>query len=281
MAPDREALSKEGLEAVKVRWGTWLSSLAVVMVVAGGCGNDAPEAPEPTVATTTAAETTVASSDVAETTTTVAGQTGLLGDDLNQDGQPDPTCSTKDFGGGLVLVVPCESATYASEPSEGVTLVPGSLYSLPAIPDDLKEKVLTDVSANAVRARDPNGKQVVVFFIQSDTLFAVGSSALSEPARATLDGLSRNLKAQWPTAPVQVRGHTDATGTASANQALSEQRASTVAGYLAGRGFDRSSLTSIGLGPTQPVALEKNPDGSESPAGRRENRRVELVVRIP
>ena len=180
-----------------------------------------------------------------------------------------------------MLTLLCEGAAYASEPSEGTTLVPGSLYGLPAIADDLKTEVLTDVSANAIQARDPAGKRIVVFFIQSDTLFAVGSAALSDPAKATLDGLARNIKGKWPTAPVQVRGHTDSTGSAAANQALSEQRAANVAGHLAGRGYDRASVTSIGLGSTLPVALEKRPDGSESPEGRRENRRVELVVRIP
>ena len=196
-------------------------------------------------------------------------------DDLNQDGVPDPPCGTRDFKAGLVLRMPCEPGYHANDPSEGTTFVPGSLAALPGLPDDVKEEVLTGVSANAVFSRDEAGRLVVVFFIQSDTLFAVGSSSLSGPARETLDGLARNITRKWPAAAVQVRGHTDSTGSAAANQTLSEQRAANVAGYLGTQGIDRGRLTSVGLASTLPVAAE---DGD---LGRRENRRVELVVRVP
>jgi outer membrane protein OmpA-like peptidoglycan-associated protein len=213
--------------------------------------------------------------DSPEPTTTLPPGATVGLDDLNQDGQRDLVCGTKDFGAGLVLQIPCDAAGYASEPSQGVTLVAGALSSLPAINDQLKAATLSDVSADAIAARDPAGKQVYVFFIQSDTLFDVGSSTLSNPARATLDGLARNIQATWPTASIQVRGHTDSTGTAAANQTLSQQRASTVMAYLASRGIAQSRLSSVGLGPTVPIALENGP------AGLRENRRVELVVRLP
>ena len=77
---------------------------------------------------------------------------------------------------------------------------------------------LSDVSGSAVQGRDPDGRKVVVLFISSDTLFDVGSAVLGNPARATFDGLARVIRENWPAAPVQVRGHTDATGSAAANQ---------------------------------------------------------------
>ena len=55
----------------------------------------------------------------------------------------------------------------------------------------MKVEVLADVSANAIGAKDEAGRQVIVFFIQSDTLFATGAATLSGPARDTLDGLAR------------------------------------------------------------------------------------------
>ena len=215
--------------------------------------------------------------EAADTPGTTAAPASRLSsyDDMNQDGQPDPTCGTRDFKAGLVLRVPCEAGFFASDPSEGTTLVPGALSGLPALPDDVKDQVLTEVSANAIASRDEAGKQVIVFFIQSDTLFATGSATLSGPARDTLDGLARNISRTWPGASVQVRGHTDSTGGAALNQTLSEQRATNVANYLASQGFDRSRLSSVGLASTLPVVLE---DGEP---GRRENRRVELVVRVP
>jgi outer membrane protein OmpA-like peptidoglycan-associated protein len=78
-----------------------------------------------------------------------------------------------------------------------------------------------------------------------------------------------------------VRGHTDATGSATVNQHLSEQRASTVANHLTMRGIDDSQLRSVGLGSNFPIVLETNPDGSDNPTGREHNRRVELAVILP
>jgi outer membrane protein OmpA-like peptidoglycan-associated protein len=251
--------------------------MAVLMSLTAACGGGSSDdaAPSPD---TSATESTAAESGAA--TTLRPGATAGF-DDLNQDGEPDPTCGTRDFGAGLVLTIPCDASGYSSEPSEGVVLVPDSLRGLPSINDQLSSDILSNVSSTAVAARDENGKQVYVFFIQSDTLFDTGASTLSDPARETLAGLAQGIQRNWPTAPIQVRGHTDATGSASANQTLSEQRATNVADYLASQGIDQSRLSAIGLGSTRPIALETNPDGSESAAGQTENRRVELVVRVP
>lgn len=258
-----------------MRWRRMAAAALCGTALLGGCssggsaGGAAGGSPE------TSAPAPAAAPDAAAATPARAGAQLSSFDDMNQDGQPDPTCGTRDFKAGLVLRLPCEPGYFANEASEGTTLAPGSLSGLPGLPDDVKEKVLTDVSANAVAARDDAGKQVIVFFIHSDTLFAVGSAALSGPTRDTLDGLARNISRTWPAATVQVRGHTDSTGSPAANQALSEQRAANVATYLASHGIDRSRLTSVGLASTLPIVLE---DGE---AGRRENRRVELVVRLP
>ena len=248
-----------------------LAVLCGAVLMAGCSGGPSGEAgPSPEA-------TAPASREPADTPGTTAASASRLSsyDDMNQDGQPDPTCGTRDFKAGLVLRVPCEAGFFASDPSEGTTLVPGALSALPALPDDVKDQVLTGVSANAIASRDEAGKQVIVFFIQSDTLFATGSATLSEPARETLDGLARNISRTWPGAALQVRGHTDSTGSATVNQTLSEQRAANVASYLAAQGVDRARLSSVGLASSLPVVLE---DGE---LGRRENRRVELVVRLP
>lgn len=265
----------------------WLvsTSVAIAVVAAscggGGGGSNATDQPGTGAETaTSAAESNQEETGGAGTTLPAGAQPGL--DDYNDDGNPEPTCGTRDFKAGLVLRIACEDLSgYANELAEGTTLVPDSLYGLPGIPDDLKDDVLSGVSAAAIRGRDPEGRQVYVFFLYSDTIFEVGSADLSAPARETLDSMAANLQRRFPQAQIQVRGHTDATGSAASNQTLSERRASNVAGYLASRGIDRSRLSSVGLGPTLPIVLEKNPDGSDNPAGRRENRRVELVVRVP
>ena len=248
---------------------------AMVVLMAAACGGgdgDSSGSSPPDAETTAVTEDTTPA--VEDTTTLPPGATAGL-DDYDDDGQPDPTCSVANFGAGLVLRVPC-SIGNASEPAQGTTLVPGSLFGMPSSPVDL-----SGVSGNAIVARDDRGQQVVVFFITSDTLFEVGSATLGDPARDTLDGMARIIQANWPTANVQVRGHTDATGSAAGNQTLSEQRAAAASTYLATHGIDGSRLTSVGLGSSLPIALETNPDGSDNPAGRMSNRRVEFVVRVP
>lgn len=258
----------------------WLVPLLAVGLLLAGCGGDdeSSESAGGSATTVAAPEDTspeeTASSDETATTLPPGATPGL--DDLNEDGDPEPTCGTQDYGAGLVLRLPCGPHGYENEVSEGVTLVPNSLFALPGLNVDL-----TGVSGSAVHARDQAGRKVVVLFISSDTLFDVGSAALGDPAKDTIAGMARVIQQNWPTAPVQLRGHTDATGNAAANQRLSEQRAAAAASYLATQGIDAARISSVGLGPTVPIAMERNPDGSDSEAGRHENRRVEFVVRVP
>jgi outer membrane protein OmpA-like peptidoglycan-associated protein len=71
---------------------------------------------------------------------------------------------------------------------------------------------------------------------------------------------------------VEVAGHTDNTGSAQYNQALSERRANAVAQYLESQGLASNRVVTIGAGETKPVA------DNSTPEGRQANRRVELTL---
>ena len=71
---------------------------------------------------------------------------------------------------------------------------------------------------------------------------------------------------------VEVAGHTDSTGSSQYNQRLSERRANSVAAYLESRGVDAKRLIVVGDGEKDPIA------SNDSPAGRQQNRRVELTI---
>ncbi|MDX6410330.1 MAG: OmpA-OmpF porin, family [Gaiellaceae bacterium] len=215
-------------------------------------------------------QTTAASDDEPPTTLPPGAVAGL--EDFDGDGQPDPTCGTQDFGAGLVLRIPC-TVTTPNEPEQGTTLVNRSLYRLPGSIDI----DLTGISGSLVLARDGAGARVVIVVFNSDNLFQTGSATIG--STDTVDGTIRVINSLYPRSSVQVRGHTDATGSASANQTLSERRAATVKDYLSSHGLNATEITSVGLGSTQPLTEERRPDGSDSPAGRRFNRRVEIVVR--
>lgn len=73
---------------------------------------------------------------------------------------------------------------------------------------------------------------------------------------------------------VSVEGHASSEGQAAHNQKLSEKRAKAVLEYLVSQGVARNRLTSVGRGSSVPVADNK------TEAGRRQNRRVEFVVKL-
>jgi outer membrane protein OmpA-like peptidoglycan-associated protein len=86
-----------------------------------------------------------------------------------------------------------------------------------------------------------------------------------------LDSVGLVLK-EYDKTLIEVAGHTDSTGAAEYNQALSERRAQTVATYLAGKGLMEQRIITIGAGETRPVAT------NDTAEGRQLNRRVELTL---
>jgi outer membrane protein OmpA-like peptidoglycan-associated protein len=71
---------------------------------------------------------------------------------------------------------------------------------------------------------------------------------------------------------VEIAGHTDSVGTDQYNQALSERRANSVAGYLGSHGVMQQRMIVVGAGETRPVA------SNDTDAGRAQNRRVEITL---
>ncbi len=102
--------------------------------------------------------------------------------------------------------------------------------------------------------------------------FVTGSANLTATGRKELDKAARILNEQYPQLKVQIAGHTDNTGKAESNQALSEKRAAAVKAYLVKKGIANDRLTTIGYGQDQPVA------DNGTAAGRTQNRRVEFKV---
>jgi outer membrane protein OmpA-like peptidoglycan-associated protein len=105
----------------------------------------------------------------------------------------------------------------------------------------------------------------------SDVLFDTGEYSLKLGAREKLAKVAGILIA-YPSLNIAVGGYTDDVGGDEMNQKLSENRAGAVRDYLVEQGVAANSVTAEGFGNTLPVASNDNP------AGRQENRRVELVV---
>jgi outer membrane protein OmpA-like peptidoglycan-associated protein len=104
-----------------------------------------------------------------------------------------------------------------------------------------------------------------------DVLFDAGKAELGPGAQRSIDKLADFLKA-YPKRTVLIEGHTDNTGDEDFNLKLSQQRADAVRDKLVAKGIAPQRIRTKGYGPKFPVV------DNNTPAGRQQNRRVEVVV---
>ena len=102
------------------------------------------------------------------------------------------------------------------------------------------------------------------------------SAERREHQRQTLKSLAGVLNnAKVPTA--HIYGHTDSISDEAFNLQLSQERADAVSAELKKDGVS-AILDATGYGESKPVAPNENADGSDNPAGRALNRRVEIFI---
>jgi outer membrane protein OmpA-like peptidoglycan-associated protein len=101
---------------------------------------------------------------------------------------------------------------------------------------------------------------------------------LTEDAKGVLDTTLLELMQDAKNIVVEVSAHTDSVGNEEYNLSLSQQRAESVAEYIASKGIDPERLIPKGYGSSKPVAPNFLPDGSDNPEGREKNRRTEFRV---
>jgi outer membrane protein OmpA-like peptidoglycan-associated protein len=80
------------------------------------------------------------------------------------------------------------------------------------------------------------------------------------------------LMIEYPEMVVEVAGHTDNTGTAEHNMALSTERARSVLKYLVDKGIEKKRVIAVGYGMSKPIASNDTEEGKQS------NRRTEFKV---
>lgn len=100
--------------------------------------------------------------------------------------------------------------------------------------------------------------------------FNTSSADITPEAAMVLEHVAKSLK-DWPEVKVEIGGHTDSNGPASANQELSARRAVSVKAYLEAKGIDGARMTTKGYGEAKPLGDNATADG------KRRNRRVELT----
>ena len=115
-----------------------------------------------------------------------------------------------------------------------------------------------------------------VITLEDGVLFDFGKSDIRSDAAQTLKSLAGVLNnAKVPTA--HIYGHTDSVSDEAFNLQLSQERADAVSAELKKDGVS-AILDATGYGESKPVAPNENADGSDNPAGRALNRRVEIFI---
>jgi len=112
----------------------------------------------------------------------------------------------------------------------------------------------------------------VVITLDGQVLFVTGKAELLPIARDRLNQVAKSLKELDDDKLVSIEGFTDSRGADDMNLKLSQDRANAVRDYLASQGVKAEKLRAIGRGEANPVA------SNDTPEGRANNRRVELVV---
>lgn len=118
---------------------------------------------------------------------------------------------------------------------------------------------------------------VDVAVVVNNIYYDFDKAELRKESYPELDKLVTMFEAN-PDIKVEISAHTDSKGSHAYNQRLSNARAKSVVDYLVSKGIKRNQLISKGYAATQPVAPNENPDGSDNPEGRQQNRRTEFKV---
>lgn len=117
--------------------------------------------------------------------------------------------------------------------------------------------------------QEPRG---TVITLSGSVIFPSGKSELLPSARNKLSEVATALAQGDASSKIVVEGHTDSVGAAEMNQALSVRRAEAVMTALIANGVAAERVSVQGYGSTRPIA------DNDTPAGRANNRRVEIVV---
>ncbi len=155
------------------------------------------------------------------------------------------------------------------------------------VPDTVSDHLMTEetteekVKAEKIEeviAEFPAPEEVQVKTVElSPVYFGFDSYTLTPEGKSVL-GEMAGLLEENPGFSLQLKGYTDAIGSAAYNKILSERRAGSALNYLTSKGINPERMSIAGLGESGFAAINRNSDGTDSPEGRKLNRRVEFEL---
>ena len=135
--------------------------------------------------------------------------------------------------------------------------------------DQQEAALRAELQATGVGIRRQGNELFLV--MPSNITFRTDSATIEPGFTQTLASVGRVLQ-RYNQTLIDVYGHTDDTGSDAYNLQLSEQRARSVANFLAGQGVRQDRMIVSGFGESRPIA------SNASPQGREQNRRVEIRI---
>jgi outer membrane protein OmpA-like peptidoglycan-associated protein len=131
-----------------------------------------------------------------------------------------------------------------------------------------KDKQLTDALTKLAAKEDERGLVIILsgsilFASDKATLLPAAQNKLNEVAQALLESKERRIT---------IEGHTDSQGSIEYNNVLAQKRADAVRSYIISLGYPSNLIYAKGVGEERPIA------NNNSPEGRANNRRVEIII---
>jgi outer membrane protein OmpA-like peptidoglycan-associated protein len=135
---------------------------------------------------------------------------------------------------------------------------------------DVQEAKLRQQLENTGVSVTRNGDSIILN-MPGNITFEVNKSDVKPNFVEVLQSVTLVLN-EYKSTMIEVAGHTDSTGSDSYNQMLSQQRAQAVSNILIQNGVQPVRVDTVGYGESRPIA------SNSTPAGRQQNRRVELTL---
>lgn len=157
--------------------------------------------------------------------------------------------------------------------SSNITNADGPSYASETNPTNPSSVPKTDPETNTNTVLDKGSTvEALASFSLKHIYFDFDKSGLRSNSRNQLNRIVALLQ-ENPSFILQVKGHTDAFGSVSYNQKLSESRSMAAFSFLQNNGVSLNQLAVMGFSELQPLASN---DGA---SGRQSNRRVEFEIR--
>lgn len=149
----------------------------------------------------------------------------------------------------------------------GVGALAGGAYG--GYTDVQEKKLRKSLQGSGIKVERNNDRSLSLI-VPADITFDTGNANIQSNFYQYLNTVAASTRER--NGRVLIVGHTDNVGSQQLNEALSVQRARSVADYLMAQGVPFASIEAYGAGYTQPIA------SNNTAQGRAKNRRVEIKL---